>query len=55
MNLKRKFVQRRNKRKVSVLWWFRQKCRFWQPIAAAAAAMFSLLVTLIKVWQYFHS
>ncbi|WP_339376582.1 hypothetical protein [Calothrix sp. NIES-2098] len=51
---KHKFPKPPKKRRGSLLWWFRQKCRFWQPIATAIAAIFSLLLTLLKLWQYFH-
>ncbi|RCJ16866.1 hypothetical protein A6S26_32450 [Nostoc sp. ATCC 43529] len=33
----------------SLLWKFRQLCKFWQPILGASAAIVSLLVTLAQI------
>ncbi|WP_375475295.1 hypothetical protein [uncultured Nostoc sp.] len=43
------------KHRDSLLWWLRQKLRFWQPIVTTIAAILSLLFTLLKLWQFFHS
>ncbi|MCF2152329.1 hypothetical protein IQ276_039280 [Desmonostoc muscorum LEGE 12446] len=35
--------------KKSLLWKFRQHCKFWQPILGAIAAIVSLLIAVFKI------